>query len=356
MKAGFRGAFIISWAQTELDGTRASAPETLAVGASWRWTGDAVRVDGPKGVLVLDGAQGESDLRKRAAQSVHRLVGAAVGTSHQGVGTANEPLLDRGFVVTDGLTSFTVTEINPGGGRPPLLMFLNEMPPVDTDLWVVRLIAEHTPPNRIGDMARGVICFAEGTRIDTPTGPVPVEALTEGDRIQTKDDGAQEILWIGRRRMTGARLYAMPHLRPVRIRAGALYDDRPEGDLLVSPQHRVLLRGRAAELLFHTPEVLVAAEDLVNDRTITYDHSLREVTYIHLMLERHQVVWANGVQTESFHPANTSLDTVHHDQRARLVDVFPMLQHDPFSYGDFARRNLTASEAAILRHEGGLRH
>ena len=44
--------------------------------------------------------------------------------------------------------------------------------------------------------------------------------------------------------MTGARLYAMPHLRPIRFRAGALGQGRPEDDLLVSPQHRMLVQGR----------------------------------------------------------------------------------------------------------------
>lgn len=356
MKTGFRGAFVISWAQTELDGIRASSPETLAVGATWRWSGEAVRVDGPKGIMVLDGARDEGDLRRRAAQSVHRLVGAALDRTVSLTNPIDDPVMDRGFVVTDGRDSYVVTEIDAGRGRPPLLMFLNEMPPPGTDLWVVRRIADAPVTNRTGDMERGVICFVQGTRIATPQGPLPVDALRPGDRIDTLDDGPQEILWVGRRRMSGARLYAMPHLRPVRIREGALETGRPEGDLLVSPQHRVLLRGPQAELLFNSHEVLVAAGDLLNDRSITLDHTLREVTYIHLMLERHQVVWANGVETESFHPANTSLDAVLDDQRAALLDLFPNVTDDPFSYGAFARRNLTGSETAILLHEGGLRH
>ncbi|TCP63053.1 Hint domain-containing protein [Rhodovulum bhavnagarense] len=356
MKTCFRGAFVISWAQTELDGVRGAAPEALAVGASWRWIGEAVRVDGPKGIMVLDGVREEGDLRRRAAQSVRRLVGAALDRAVSPLAPAEDQMPDRGFVVTDGVTSFTVTEIDTGQGGAPLLMFVNDMPPPNCDLWVVRRIAEGPVTNRIGDMERGVICFVQGTRIATPRGALPVEALRPGDRVDTLDDGPQEILWVGRRRMTGARLYAMPHLRPVRIRAGALASGRPEDDLLVSPQHRVLLRGRKAELLFNASEVLIAAEDLLNDRSITYDHGLREVTYIHLMLERHQVLWANGVETESFHPANTALDAVQEDQRRALLDLFPAIGDDPHSYGAFARRSLTGSEAAILAHEGGLGH
>jgi hypothetical protein len=75
--------------------------------------------------------------------------------------------------------------------------------------------------------AGGVICFTPGTRLATPAGPVPVEALREGDMVDTVDGGAQEILWIGHRRLGGAQMHAMPDLRPIRIRAAALMDGRP---------------------------------------------------------------------------------------------------------------------------------
>ena len=126
---------------------------------------------------------------------------------------------------------------------------------------------------------------------------------------------------------------------------------RPDEDLLVSPQHRMLVTGSAAQALFNTAEVLVAAEDLVNDATITVDHALREVTYVHILLERHNIVWANGLETESFHPSNTALDTVDPVQREGLLNILPEIEANPQAYGDYARRNLSGSEAAILRHE-----
>ena len=184
----------------------------------------------------------------------------------------------------------------------------------------------------------------------TPDGLRPVQALRPGDRVQTKDDGAQEILWTGSRRMTGARLHAMPHLRPIRLRSGAFGMGRPEGDLLVSPQHRMLLKGPEARLLFNADEVLVAAEDLVDGRAVTVDRNLREVTYHHLLLERHQIVFANGLATESFHPAAAGFDTLAPDDRERLAAFLPGVEDDPLAYGDFARRRLSGPEAAILRH------
>jgi hypothetical protein len=143
----------------------------------------------------------------------------------------------------------------------------------------------------------------------------------------------------------------MPHLRPIRIRANAFGMGRPTGDLVVSPQHRMLIRGPAAEALFNTPEVLVAAEDLLNDLTINVDHEMRDVTYVHVLLERHQIVWANGLETESFHPSNTSLDMIDPHQREALLAVAPGIARHSDAYGAYARRNLSGSEAAILRHQ-----
>lgn len=112
----------------------------------------------------------------------------------------------------------------------------------------------------------------------------------------------------------------------------------------------MLIKGDVAQELFNTPEVLVAAKDLVNGSTITVDLKVRKVTYVHLLLPKHEVLRANGVETESFHPANTALSMLGDDDRARLVAGMPNLDRDPHSYGSYARRNLTSSEAAILNH------
>jgi hypothetical protein len=78
---------------------------------------------------------------------------------------------------------------------------------------------------------------------------------------------------------------------------------------------------------------------------------MKVVEYVHLLLPRHHVVWANGVETESFHPASTSFDTIEDQQRARLSDIVPGIEDDPHLYGPAARRELTRSEATILMHE-----
>ncbi|MFK7836707.1 MAG: Hint domain-containing protein [Sulfitobacter sp.] len=356
MKTGFRGTFVISWSQTEIDGLEAAPVQSLKVGAAWAWRGDAIRVDGPNDVLRLDEADGAENLRKRAARMVHRLVGAALEKEAPAMSEMDRdaleqtPLMDNSFVVTDGGKSYTVTLIEVGGGSQPLLMFLDEIPPRKSELWIVHHTLGAAPHDTDAAGSGGVICFTPGTRIMTPEGLMRIEDMREGDLVQTKDNGAQPIRWIGSRRMSGARLFAMPKLRPVRISAEVFGPDRPDADLIVSPEHRVLIKGDVARDLFNTPEVLVAAKDLINGDTITVDLKLREVTYVHLLLDRHQVMWANGVETESFHPASAALSTLDDVDRARLLATHPELEFDPHTYGSFARRNLSASEAAILNH------
>lgn len=352
MGTGGKATFVISWSQTEVDGVSAVTLDMLTVGATWRWTGQAVRIDAPGGVLLLDGAEGAADMRQKAARMVQRLIGVAVGARDSGPDPDEaDEIADQCFIVTDGLQSYPVTILPVPDSGSLLLMFLGDPPPVDRDLWIVRVQIDRSG-GAAGDRAGGgVICFTPGTRILTPDGPRLIESLRPGDRVQTKDNGPQEILWRGSRRMSGARLYAMPHLRPIRFRAGALGQGRPDEDLWVSPQHRMLVQGRAAQALFNAPEVLVAAEDLLNDQTITVDLTAREVTYVHLLLDCHNIIFANGMETESFHPSNTALDTIDPTDRAGLLALMPGIEVNPHSYGDYARRNLSASEAAILRHE-----
>ncbi len=351
MGTGFCGTFVISWSQTEVDGLKTAPLQALETGVVWSWHGDAVRVDGPDGLLKLDRGDEGAILRKRAARMVRRLVGAAVSNATQlDEIDVEEPLLEGGFVVTDGAGSYTATVVEVPDSAP-LLMFLDEIPPKNKDLWVVHHSMETLESRRAAPSSAGVICFTPGTMIATPNGPRAIDDLREGDKVQTRDSGPQEVQWIGSRRMTGARLFAMPKLRPIRFRAGALGIERPDQELVVSPEHRMLLRGRAARTLFNAHEVLVAARDLVNGSTISVDHALREVTYVHLLLPAHEVIWANGVETESFHPASASLSTLADADRARLLAMHDGLEYNPHEYGPYARRNLTKSEAAILMHD-----
>jgi hypothetical protein len=352
MMTGFLGTFVISWAQTELDGLPSAPIEALAAGATWAWHGEATRVDGPSDILVLSQSEEAARIRRHAARVVRRLVHVAMNQSGvQRIPDPDDPVLNWGFSITDGIRSYTVSLVDVPG-RAPLLMFLDRVPPEGVDLWVTH-VTEHVPrANRSGDSAPQVICFTPETMISTPDGKRAVADLQEGDLIQTKDDGPQPVRWVGTKRISGARLLAMPELRPVRIRGGAVGIDVPDEDLIVSPQHRLLLQGNMARDLFHEDEVLVAAKDLVNDHSIIRDGHRGHLTYVHILLDKHQVVFANGLATESFHPATMPIEAVAPYQQEALLARLPDVRADGSNFGPFARRMLTSAEAAILLHRG----
>lgn len=360
MRTCIRGTFVISWSQTDVDGVAGATVSALTPGTVWRWHGEPLRVDGPGAVLRLERTDEQIALHRRAAPMVRRLVGRALaGDAALPDPTLDDaPFADSGFDVTDGRQAYRVTLIDLGPRLQPLLMFVDQIPPADRDLWIVRCRLDRTRSPGLMRAQRapdapgaGVICFAPGTRIRTPQGPRLVETLRPGELVVTKDSGPSPIRWIGKRHMTGARLMAMPELRPIRIRAGAFGLNRPEGELIVSPGHRMLVRGAVAQRLFNTDEVLVAARDLVDGRSVRRDLEMAEVTYIHLMLDSHQILFANGTEAESFHPGSADLSLLGTEDRARLQEVFPQVLRDPGAYGHYARRLLSHPEAAIMRHK-----
>lgn len=350
MMTGILGSFVISWSQTEVDGLRAAPRGALGVGSGWRWNGQTVRVDGPQDVIRLGLAERETNIRARAARKVGRITGveARDASAQPSFSDRSTHPYDMGFVVTDGYRSYEVSVVETGSEAGPLLMFHDAVPPEGRDMWVVEATMEAAEINRQLDQPTGVICFTPGTRMRTERGDIAVEELHEGDRIQTKDNGMQEIRWIGQKKVTGARLYAMPELRPVRLRQGALGADRPDGDLLVSPAHRLLVKGAKAQALFGTDEVLVAARDLIDDRFVMRDRFATHVTYIHLLLDQHEVVFANGLETESFLPEDEAIAAVEQAQRERLFSHMPTIAENPATYGAPARRLLSQAEAAIM--------
>lgn len=350
MQAGYQGTFVISWTQTEVDGIAAAPLEAVCVGASWRYAGEAVQVDGPRDLLVLRGATGDVERRRSAAHKLRRLLGTAITGRLPSDLPADDSPPDQSFTLTNGIDAYVATVIEAVSGGARLLMFSGRLPSPNTEFWIVdRTIYSHRVARNASDL--GGICFTPNTMIETPRGRRLVQDLRPGDKVLTQDDGAQELLWVGSRRMTGARLHALPSLRPVRIRAGAFGLGRPDEDLIVSPYHRMLLRGPAARALFNQAEVLVRACDLVNGGSVRVEDRMAEAQYIHLMFGTHQVIRANGFETESFHPGGAALHLIPEDQRAALQVLFPNVLADPMSYGASARRVLNAAEAHILRHD-----
>lgn len=172
----------------------------------------------------------------------------------------------------------------------------------------------------------GVPCFVAGTWIVTQRGEVKVENLAVGDLIWTVDHGMQPIRWAGKRFMSPRQLETNPGLLPIRIRAGALGDEYPEHDLIVSPQHRVLVRSKIAQRMFGCPELLVAAKQLLEVDGIDIVESPEGLTYYHLLLDRHELIIANGALTETLYTGPQALNGVGVAARHEIYAIFPELR------------------------------
>jgi len=191
-------------------------------------------------------------------------------------------------------------------------------------------------------------CFTPGTAIATPRGERLVEELQVGDRIITRDNGIQEIRWVGRKDVSGRDLVGSPHLKPVMIKAGALGNGLPERDMLVSPNHRLLVANDRTQLYFEESEVLAAAKHLVGTAGI-FELDVMTTSYIHFMFDRHEVVLSNGAWTESFQPGDYSLKGIGNAQRNEILELFPDLRSQAGleSYPS-ARKSLKKHEARLL--------
>jgi hypothetical protein len=184
-----------------------------------------------------------------------------------------------------------------------------------------------------------IVCFTRGTLIMTAEGERAIEDLMPGDLVLTLDHGYQPIRWIG-----STTVEAKGRFAPVVFEAGVLGNRRR---LKVSPQHRMLLQGWQAELLFDEPEVLAAAKMLVNDTTVRREEG-GTVDYFHMLFDEHEIVFAEGAPSESFHPGHIGWGALAEAARDEIIELFPILDTNGLdAYGPTARRSLTAQEAGV---------
>jgi Hint domain len=188
-------------------------------------------------------------------------------------------------------------------------------------------------------------CFTPGAMITTQRGEVPIQHLEAGDRVVTRDNGIQPVRWVGKTQMFLQDFQAEPHLLPVLVRQGSLGKGLPERDLMVSPNHRLLVANERTSLRFSEREVLVAAKHLSVPGVHTVQSS--GTTYIHFLCDRHEVVLVNGIWTESFQPEDHSLKTIGNAQRLEIYEIFPELKTEAgrAAYTS-ARQTVTALEGA----------
>lgn len=191
-------------------------------------------------------------------------------------------------------------------------------------------------------------CFATGTLIDTANGQRPVETLVAGDLVLTRDHGLRPLAWTGGRHLDARHLDIAPNLRPIRIRKDSLGPGMPAQDLVVSPQHRVLVRSKIAERLCGAPEALVAARHLCALPGIEVINPPGGVGYHHILFDRHEIVRSDGAWTESLFTGPQALKSVGPAALREIRAIFPELFGEGAPGWTGARDFLTGAQTREL--------
>lgn len=146
-----------------------------------------------------------------------------------------------------------------------------------------------------------VPCFTPGTMIATRQGPVAVEDLRPGEMLLTRDNGFCPVLWVGRSQYRLSPSNGGARLQPVMIKAGAFGYGVPQNDLIVSPDHQMLLTKQLVAGALPSVEILVPARCFLGRAGVVVAPQ-REVAFVHVLMERHEILLADGAWTESYRP------------------------------------------------------
>ncbi len=202
---------------------------------------------------------------------------------------------------------------------------------------------EHSAP---ADLFLEDVCayFARRTLISTSDGQVAIEDLRPGDAIRTRDHGDQTLRWIG-----SCLIPAEDEGQTIRIKADSLGDMRPTQDLVVSSRFRILTNHASCAALFGSAETLAPAVDLLDGDTIINVKPSPDLEFFNLMFDRHQIITANGLETESYHPGNFGVSVMSLETQSHLRHLFAHLNNDLSGFGQTARPILKGFEAKVLR-------
>lgn len=226
------------------------------------------------------------------------------------------------ITLTDGTNTYRMTEIFIASSNSYYYIFHDPAP----ELGVEYTVTNVSSPNSTSYSAfsnEGVVCFAAETLILTPQGETSVENLRKGDLVTTMDHGPRAIRLVLRRRLT---FPASPDKhKPIEIKAAALGQGCPKRTLCVSPQHRLLITDTALSNALSLPEALVAAKGLLKLRGVRQKMGCREVEYIHLVFDQHEIIFAEGCPTESFFPGPVAVYSVDSGVQQELKEIFPGL-------------------------------
>ena len=169
-----------------------------------------------------------------------------------------------------------------------------------------------------------IVCFTRGTLVSTKEGDVPIETLSVGDLIATLDHGFRPVRLIVHRKLNFPQDESKH--KPIEFKPGSLGPGLPRRTLCVSPQHRIFVSSQDGEATGHACGMLVAAKGLTHHRGVRQKLGCKDVEYYHLIFDCHEVIFSEGVATESFYPGHVALGTLDDETRKECLAIFPQLK------------------------------
>lgn len=191
-----------------------------------------------------------------------------------------------------------------------------------------------------------LLCFSADARIMTPKGEIAAGNLRVGDLVTTRDHGAQPIMWVMKRRVSHEDIAQDPNLAPILIQAGSFGSAMPREALILSPQHRVLVSSSIVQRMFGAAEALVPIKHLRDYPGIAATTNLPGLTYVHLALAQHEIVYANGLPSETLYPGKMVLDAFPAEDQTGLHALYAQREVQPARY--FVSRG--EAETLVRRH------
>ena len=303
----------------------------------------AITFEDADGILSDDPFSGSTVVDQRLTEDV-TIDGVTYSASAETVRWQNPPPVnvENEYEVTlfdDAGTAYRMVGVSITEGYSTSVvgvMFDGPSPPPGTTLHYIQGVSSYGGSGQSVAIPEEVVCFLAGTRIETADGAVAVETLAPGHHVRTLDRGPQPVRWIGRSSVCG-----LGRLAPVCISAGALGNDR---DLFLSPNHRVLVRSSTAELWYGQPEVLVPAKALVDGVRIRTVPILR-ADYLHIVLDDHQMVFSEGIATETLFTGTMTQDILDAEAAEQLRMQAPRVRE---TIQVLSRMALTVREARHL--------
>jgi hypothetical protein len=276
-------------------------------------------IDGEDGNDTIDGGRGGDAIT------------VGVGDTATGGADADTFTLDFGQTSSDGSTDITIdgsTTERDGVDSDSLdltgfgALTLTQTVDADGDSTSgTALYADGTTVN-FTEIETLTVCFAKGTQIKVSDGIRTIETLQVDDKLVTQDNGLQSIRWIGKRTLGAEKLDAFPKLKPICIEAGALGEGIPSRDLIVSPQHRIVVRSKIAIRMFEAQEVFVTANHLLGLQGVTIATDMVEVTYYHLLCDNHEIIEANGAFAETLYTGTEAMKAMSPEALEEIALIF----------------------------------